>query len=89
MAGVTSMTVAINPADKNLIVVIVILLWMRRAKTFGFKIRFRILNWLLTCAGHWVRLVERVFSRAQWTGAAFGNERAPHAALKQGEELLL
>jgi hypothetical protein len=32
MAGVTSMAVAINPADKNLIVVIVLLLWMRRAK---------------------------------------------------------
>jgi hypothetical protein len=32
MAGVASMAVAINPADKSLIVVIEHLLWMQRAK---------------------------------------------------------
>jgi hypothetical protein len=35
MAGVASMAVTINPADKSLIVVIEFLLWMQRTKMFG------------------------------------------------------
>jgi hypothetical protein len=37
MAGVASMAAAINPADKSLIVVIVLLLWLQQAKTYGFS----------------------------------------------------
>jgi hypothetical protein len=37
MAGVASMVAAINPADKSLIGVIELLLWMQPSKDFGFS----------------------------------------------------
>jgi hypothetical protein len=71
MAGVESMTVAINPADNSLIVVIELLLWMQQT-TRDYLSRIELV-WLRGAAI--VNKLSRVPHRVDWRicGAGFDN----------------